>query len=178
MWIEAELRRELQAVRAPEELWERVQTQTGTSAGSRQSYVSHKLAWVLAAAAMTMVVAFFVQPRQEFRSGDASRIREWVQVHTGLDVPLQASPALRLVGAKGTDGRAEIACRVGDRDVKLVVSRASGGVVEASAHQSYQGRKSVSWTMRGQLYTLACATPEDLQVACLLCHAGSARPVG
>ncbi|HYL75328.1 MAG TPA: hypothetical protein VEU96_14040 [Bryobacteraceae bacterium] len=173
MWVEAELRRELQQVRAPEELWERVQRPRAAVSRGGRGYV-----WVLAAAAMVMVVLFLARPRGEFRSGDAARIRAWVLLHAGLDVPLQASTALRLVGAKGTDGRAEIACRVGDRDVKLTVSRARAGVVEVSAHQAYKGGKAVSWAMRGQLYTLACATPEDLQVACMLCHAGGVRPVG
>lgn len=172
MWVEAELRRELQPVRAPEDLWERVQRRDAdvTRRGSRH-------VWVLAAAAV-MLVLFLARPRQEFRSGDAARIRQWVQLHTGLDVPLEASTAVRLVGATGTDGRAEIACRVGDRDVKLVVSRARAGVAEASAHQTHKDEKAVSWAMSGQLYTLACATPEDLQVACMLCHAGGAKPVG
>ena len=173
MRVEAELRRGLQAVRAPEELWERVQRRDAVVTRGGRRYV-----WMLAAAAMAMVVLFLARPRQEFQSGDAARIRQWVQLHTGLDVPLEASTALRLVGAKGTDGRAEIACRVGDRDVKLTVSRARAGVVQASAHQTYQGGKAVSWAMRGQLYTLACTTPEDLQVACMLCHAGGVRPVG
>jgi len=173
MWVEAELRRELRPVRAPGELWERVQGRDAGAPRGGRGYV-----WMLAAAAMAMVVLFLARPRQEFQSGDAARIRAWVQLHTGLDVPLQASAALRLVGAKGIDGRAEIACRVGDREAKLTVSRARVGVVEASAHQTYKGGKSVSWAMRGQLYTLACTTPEDLQVACLLCHAGGARPIG
>ena len=173
MWVEAELRRGLQPVRAPEELWERVQRRDAGVARGGRKYV-----WAIAAAAMAMVVLFLARPRGEVHSGDAARIRQWVLLHTGLDVPLQASTALRLVGAKGTDGRAEIACRVGDRDVKLVVSRARTGVVEASAHQAYQGGKAVSWSMRGQRYALACATPDDLQVACLLCHAGGVRPVG
>jgi hypothetical protein len=95
-----------------------------------------------------------------------------------LDVPLEASTGLRFVGAKAARGQAEISCRVGDRDVKLTVSKAGGGAVAVSAHQSYAGGKTVSWAMRGQQYTLACATPEDLQVACLLCHAGGTRPVG
>lgn len=173
MWIEAELRRELRPVRAPEELWERVQRREAVVSRGGRGYV-----WLLAAAAMVMVVLFLARPRGEFRSGDAARIRAWLQLHTGLDVPLQASTALRLVGAKGTDGRAEIACRIGDRDAKLVVSRARAGLVEASAHQTYMGGKALSWAMRGQLYTLACASPEDLQVACMLCHAGGVRPVG
>jgi len=173
MWVEAELRKGLQPVRAPGELWERIQQRDVELPSRGRRYV-----WMLAAAAMATVVLFVARPRGEMRSGDAARIREWVQLHTGLNVPLEASTALRLVGAKGTEGRAEIACRVGDRDVKLVVSRARAGVVEASAHQTYKGGKAVSWTMRGQLYTLACATPEDLQVACMLCHAGGVRPVG
>src|SRR5690349_15926223 len=101
MWVEAELRQGLQSVRAPEELWERIQRRDAGVARGGRRYV-----WAIAAAAMAMLVLFLARPRGEFQSGDAARIRAWVRLHTGLDVPLQASTALQLVGAKGTEGKA------------------------------------------------------------------------
>jgi len=178
MWLETELRRELGGVRAPAELWDLIELGSLASAGATPVRPSRKAAWVLAGTAAMILAAFFLQPRHEFQSTDASRIREWVKANTGLDVPLRATAALRFVSAKAWSGQAEIACRVGDRDVKLTVSKNTGGAVAASAHQGYGNGKTVSWAMRGQQYTLACATPEDLQVACLLCHAGGRRPVG
>jgi hypothetical protein len=29
-----------------------------------------------------------------------------------------------------------------------------------------------TWSMDGHTYTLECATPEDLKIACNLCHIG------
>jgi hypothetical protein len=183
MLLETELRRELSGVRAPAELWDRVELGSLSVAVAMPARQPRKAAWVLAAAAAIVLAVFFIPPRhefksQEFKSQDAARIREWVKANTGLDVPLRATAALRFVSAKASHGQAEIACRVGDRDVKLTVSKASGGAVAASAHQAYGSGSTVTWAMRGQQYTLASATPEDLQVACLLCHAGGMRPVG
>ena len=119
--------------------------------------------------------------RVEFASNRATDITGWVKSNTGLDVPVRQDPKapIRLVGASVVRTEkvptAEIAYRVGSHDVALRVTKAEGAAAE-TGHQGLagiQGRKSASWTMRGQLYTLACATPEDLKVACLLCHAGA-----
>jgi hypothetical protein len=33
-----------------------------------------------------------------------------------------------------------------------------------------RGTKKVSWSMGSQFYAVECATAEDSQAACLLCH--------
>jgi hypothetical protein len=69
---------------------------------------------------------------------------------------------------------AEIAYRVGDADVSLVVSRIpqeGDGRHQFVKSGSYHGSSFQSWTMRGQMYTIASA---DAKVGCLLCHSTGA----
>jgi len=163
---------ELGRVRAPEELWERIERPRTLPSG--RGSVTTRKGLALAAAVLIAVVVWGLYPRGlVIQSTDAVRIRDWVKANAGLDVPLLAElPAsLRLTGARVSRGRAEINCRVGDRDAKLIVARTGSGVSE---RHSQTGRRIASWAMRGQSYTLACANPEDLKMACLLCHSGGA----
>jgi hypothetical protein len=114
--------------------------------------------FVFALAALIFgVVIWASYPREVgIRSGQGSQIREWVKVNAGLDVPLRGDPSpVRLVGARVVKGGVEIECRVGNREARLVVSKAASSPLDLGRH----GR-----------YTLKCATPEDLKTACLLCH--------
>jgi len=67
-----------------------------------------------------------------------------------------------LTGARVAKGTVEIAYRVGKRDGRLIV----GGRPSAS------GARVFTWSMDGRIYTLECATPDDLKIACNLCHIG------
>ena len=121
----------------------------------------------------------------EFRSGEAEKIRAWVKDRTGLDIPFPAesAPSIRLLGAHVvTEGalRVEIAYQTSGHDARLLVSKAASTLAGNGKHRflsdaPYQGTRVFSWVMRGQLYTLACATPVDSQAACLLCHADAER---
>jgi hypothetical protein len=148
-WIEAELVGGLRPVEAPGELWGRVVAGAdGLGRRKRLPYIRFVFAVV---AIVLSVVVWASYPRGlGIRSEQGSAIKEWVKVNAGLDVPLRGDPSpVRLVGARVVKGGVEIACRVGNREARLVVSKA------ASSH----GR-----------YTLKCATPEDMKTACLLCH--------
>jgi len=178
MSMETLLRQELSPVTAPADLWERVEIGALTRLEQPRNYMPRKAFWAFASAAAALVLwAFFVVPRHEFRSGEAARLQAWVNANTGLEVPLQTAAGVEFVKAGGSAGQAEIACRIGNRQARLTVSKSTGSVIAASEHHSTAGKKSISWSMRGQVYTLACATPDDLLVACALCHAGG-RPVG
>jgi hypothetical protein len=94
----------------------------------------------------------------QFRSENSAEIRDWVSGHAGIEVPLLAgsSSSLRLIGASASPGSAAIACRIGDREAKLFVTEASPGAAGEGRHvPSFVGKRSLSWVMRGQLYTLA-----------------------
>jgi hypothetical protein len=198
-WFEGELSRHLAPVKAPDELWDRVQNHevARTPRPARMW-----LAWASAAAMVlvALAVTWTLRLRSEsnasneqlavqallrgpeglaLRSGEASEIRTWVKARTGIDLPeqMRSSGMVRLYGAttvrKGVP-TAEVSYRVGDMDVSLVVSKLGTG--EDVRHSvlaigSDQGVKYQSWVMHGQRYTVAAA---NSAVACFLCHAGGA----
>jgi hypothetical protein len=205
-WNEPELRRHLGPVRAPDELWDRVQGVATLSAraisyqGARASRPrAHAWQWAAAAVATVAIVAGITvwqnrelsgeeravralsrTPEQlQFRSADLTELRTWVKSGTGLDVPLpvRTSSAVQLLGAyvnrKGVP-TAEISYRVGGMDATLVVSKIAlegDGRHAFVKSGSYHGSSYQSWTMRGQMYTIASA---DAKVGCLLCHSTGA----
>jgi hypothetical protein len=199
--FESELRRHLGPVKAPDELWDRLQ---GSGAGqsqasSRTPFWTRSWTWVAAVAAIAgfaigvnlvrnhnqsieelAVGALGRGPDQlKFRSGDARDVRAWIKSGTGLDVPLPSalSPAVQLVGATVVSSRvptAQISYRVGDMDVTLAISKADPAA--NSKHTfvrsgSYHGANFTTWSMRGQMYAVAAV---DAKKGCLLCHNGGA----
>ena len=169
--IENVLEREMRAVVAPEELWERIQSPR-KFAPPKSNTGRNACATVL----LILLVWGIEARRGEFRSTDAGQIRAWVQKNAGLDVPLRerAGASVQLVGArllKGPVPTAEIEYRAGNQPATLVVSRRSAD----TARQLTNGGRTFSWSARGQVYTLACATPEALRAACALCHSDPER---
>jgi hypothetical protein len=200
---ESELRRHLGPVKAPEELWDRVHgahvvtrvVEVRPSRGMTWQWAAAALATVAVVAGITVwqnrnlsgeeraVRALSRTPEQlQFRSTDLSELRAWVKTDTGLDVPLpvHTSSSVELVGAyvsrKGSTPTAEISYRVGGMDATLVVSKIpmdGDGRHAFVKSGSYHGSSFQSWTMRGQMYTIASA---DAKVGCLLCHSTGAPP--
>jgi hypothetical protein len=160
-WFEPALVQHLDRVSAPEELWERVR-----NPGVRRKksvHMSVNAARVGACATVLLLAIWLVVGHGGLRSGDAGEIRAFVKDKAGIDVPLRAHAAgVQLTGASVVKGSVEIAYRVGKRDGRLVV----GGRPAAS------GARVFTWSMDGHTYTLECATPEDLKIACNLCHIG------
>jgi len=196
-WHEPELSRHLGPVKAPDELWDRVHGSEVSSSKRAHSF-KRQMAWGWAAASLATVAvvagivwlnrdlsgeelavrALSRAPEQmEFRSGDLTEVRTWVKTGTGLDVPLPGStaPSVRMIGATITRNgtpTAEISYRVGTLDASLVVSKVEGdGRHKVVKSGSYHGANFVSWTMRGQMYTIAAA---DARVGCMLCHSTGA----
>jgi hypothetical protein len=200
-WSEPELKRHLAPVQAPEELWDRVHAapvvtgvvQLRPSRGMTWQWAAAAVATVAIIAGVTVwqnrdisgeeraVRALSRTPEQlQFHSADAAELRAWVKTGTGLDVPMPAHTAssVQLVGAyvsrKGSTPTAEISYRVGGQDATLVVSKIpmeGNGRHQFVKSGSYHGSNFTSWTMRGQMYTIASA---DARVGCLLCHSTGA----
>jgi hypothetical protein len=162
-WIEPALARHLDPVSAPAELWERVRN-PGVTRKRRGVHTSVNAARVGACATVLLLFAIWAFGGQRgLRSNDPGEIRGWVQAKVGIDVPLRARPAgVQLKGASVSKGTVEIAYKVGNRDGRLMV----GGRRVAS------GPRVFTWSMHGRTYTLECATPQDLKIACGLCHIG------
>jgi len=180
-WLEPVLTEHLSRVRAPEELWRRVQTPRVQQ--SRSS--SPQLIWALAATLAIVTVAWGFHARLNaldsrdgnltLRCADPARIRAWVKANTGLDIPLPEKPgaAVQLVSARALRSdppSAEVDYRVAGHDARLLVAKARA---TTSAHRIPAATdRQASWTMRGQVYSLACDDPATLRAACLLCHVG------
>jgi len=202
--FEPELSRHLGPVKAPEELWDRVQhhVQQGDRAGERTRTPAWGKSWIWVAAVAATVTGLaigvsIVRSRNlsleelavaalgrspdhlKFRSTEAPAVRAWIKSGTGLDVPMPStlSPAVHLVGATVVSSKvptAAVSYRVGDMDVTLAISKADPAA--DSKHTfvrsgSYHGANFTTWSMRGQMYTVAAA---DARVGCLLCHNGGA----
>jgi hypothetical protein len=162
--IEAVLSRHLGRVPAPVELRSRVLYAAANparpwrpraawfaSAGGLAGFASVALALLFCFPAVRQVAAFYFQPAT-LSSSSAVQIRNWVQVRAGIDLPLRADlpSAIRLTGARVDHRNTEVTFEIGGRAGALRVPA-------KATHQSYK---------------LACATPEDERLACLLCHSG------
>jgi len=179
MWIETILERKLDRVAAPDELWDRIENRSLTVAARKERpRTVERLAWTLVAAMLVVVLAWGFRPRRDLvmRSDSAAAIREWVRANAGIDIPLLGNPGpVRLTGARLIRGDVEIVCRVGDHQAKLLVSKDRSSPRRGA--RPTMAVNTASWGMSGRLYTLACATPEDLRIACLLCHSSSERRI-
>ena len=193
---ESELKRHLGPVKAPDNLWDRVHVARAVKPRPDRG-ISWQ--WATIAVATVAVIAGFTvwlnrdltgeelavrglshtAAQLDFRSDNLTEVRAWVKSGTGLDVPLpvRTAPSVRMIGARINRGQvaaAEISYRVGDSNATLVVSRipANGDGRHAFVKSgSYHGTNFQSWTMRGQMYTLASA---DARVGCILCHSTGA----
>jgi len=197
---EPELSRHLIPVQAPDELWDRVHgarivthvVKSRPSRGMTWQWAAAALATIGIVAGVTVwqnreisgeelaVRALGRTPDQlQFRSADLAELRTWVKSDTGMDVPLpvRTAPSVQLIGAyvnrKGTP-TAEISYRVAGIDATLVVSKIpleGDGRHAFIKNGSFHGTNFQSWTMRGQMYTIASA---DAKMGCLLCHSTGA----
>jgi hypothetical protein len=165
--IEAVLSRHLGRVPAPVELSSRVLCAPANPARLWRRSGFIRAAWFApagglagfasVAAALLLFLSygatFYFQP-VTLSSSSAVQIRNWVQVRGGIDLPLRADPpsAIRLTGARVSHRITEVTFEIGGR----------AGVLRVPAKATHQS------------YKLACATPEDERLACLLCHSGGA----
>jgi hypothetical protein len=193
-WDE-ELARQLRPVAAPEDLWFRIrEPQRGHGRA-----VGRWPVWAFAAALAATIALFCFSLRSDtnsylakfaagelargsedvqFRSGDPAQIRAWVQVNTGMDIPLpaRAGENVRLIGVSIFHSGSPMVCvtyRVGNQPSRLLVTR---GTASAPGHGSMDqsrdhGTTLSTWVMQGQSYMLASA-PESEHAACALCHVG------
>jgi len=183
-WLEPVLTEHLGRVRAPKELWYRVQTPRARLSGGS----TRQLAWALATTLAIVAVAWGFHARGNglsanqanltLRCADPGQIRAWVKANTGIDIPLAVKPpaTVQLISALAVKGElpaAEVDYRVEGHDARLLVSKTELGEGGHAGHQFRGGQVGrASWTMRGQTYVLASADPSELRLACLLCHAG------
>ena len=176
-WLESELQRGLREVKAPPDLWDRVQAGRAVQPNPRP----RRLVWAMAATVILAAVALSYQARRggvstvidsstlAFHCENPSQLRAWVRAKTGLDVPMRSSlpESIQLIGASARGNAVEVAYRAGGSEASLLVSRADGAV---DIPHNHAGGARSTWVMAGERFTLACDNPADAQLACKLCH--------
>ncbi len=202
-WFEGELSRHLGPVKAPDELWDRIQNSRRGSESPRPARgASVGYIWAGAAALVVIALAltWTLRLRSEanlsnealavqallrgrdglgLHSGQASEIRAWVKAGTGIDLPeqMRSSGTVQLYGArmvrKGVP-TAEISYRVGDMDVALVVSKlGTGGDVRHSV-VAMGSDQGAKYQSWVMHGQRYTVAAADARAACFLCHAGGA----
>ena len=106
----------------------------------------------------------------KLESHDPRAIRLWLRQYAGVDVPLPASTAVQLAGARvvrqGNGRVAAVEYRVGADRITLLVARA-----DPRHPLPPHGRHASAWQAHDQVYTVAGASPDRVEAACQLCHA-------
>ncbi len=172
-WLEPVLAEHLRPVAAPHELWNRIHRR-------EKPERTHRTAWrvglvavaaLLVAGTSAILSVHGANPGVSLQSASAPEIQAWVKDNTGLDVPFPARLAepVRLTGARVASNGVEVDYFVRNRPERLMIARADA---QGPAEHRFveRGVKKVSWTMGGQSYVVECATAEDAQAACMLCH--------
>lgn len=174
--LEAVLVRHLGPVKAPPELrlpqlsTEPRQLWSGSAASSaNRQWLQPLAAGVAAVAAVAVLFLWLRPPSSDLHSTDPVQISAWLRSRS-FDVPLRQDPpsVIRLTSARVKGSVAEIDYQVAGRGARLTVSSASATAPSAGAYHVVR-----SHLVRGQLFTLACAFPQDAHTACLLCHMGA-----
>jgi hypothetical protein len=204
-WFEPELSRHLGPVKAPEELWDRIQNPEAArvvSKSPRPARMWPAWAGAVAIVVVALVATWALRLRSEanlsneelavrallrgptglgLHSEQASEMRSWVKAGTGIDLPeqMRSSRMVQLFGARMVRKdvpTAEVLYRVGDMDVALVVSKMSSG--EDLRHSIL-----ILGTEKGAKYQSwvmhgqrYTVAAANSAVACFLCHAAGAPP--
>jgi len=168
--LEGVLTKYLARVKAPEDLtWGASPTRpvTGKMWAGRRPALRFAFATV-AAGIVALCFLWLRSPAAELRSTDPAQIASWLKSRS-FDVPLRPAPpsSIRVTAAHVKGPVAEVDYLVAGRNVVLTVSPPSSQPPATAYHVVR------SHLVRGQLYTLSCAFPQDARTACLLCHAGA-----
>ena len=186
--MERILEQELTRVTAPRELWDRVNAPYRAARVKESG--SGRWSWALGAAMLVVAVLAGIRLMRGnaapvvaqaagpsgIQSSEGAEVRAWVRARAGLEVPLagELPASVRLTGATVMRGQAvEIAYRIEGRPATLLVAK-TGGLQWGSVSHAFVRRdgKTASWSTRGHSFTLACAMPGDMELACLICHGG------
>jgi len=193
------LENQLRQVRAPGELWARVDAAMAPAAAPPQTDSGYRIRWVLAAAAMLLLAVgtlwqFTVQDprvqvqraalreagehRLDLHTGNCAELRDWLKHNADLDIPIPEHPGAELLGARIIQRPgariAAIAYRIAGGAATLFVARRRGSS-EGPHHAemqmaSFSGGELISWSMRDKVYAMVSAGGPDLHAGCRLCH--------
>ena len=134
----------------------------------RRQWLQPLTAGIAVAAAVAILVLWFRPPSSDLHSADPAQITAWLKSRS-FDVPLRQDPpaSIRLTSAHVKGTTAEIDYQIAGHPAVLTVTPPSANAPDSGTYHVIR-----SHLVRGQLFTLACAVPEDAHMACLLCHMG------
>jgi hypothetical protein len=181
--MELDLAESLAPVRAPEDLWRRIDRATVASP-SRPARRSIAWGWLtgIALAAAALAVMFAAPAPSltqlaaselargnaaDFRSSDPHEIARWLRDNAAVNVSIPSATKVEITGARCIQQRGvrigEVLYRVAGRSALLLVRH------EPAAHTE-TGHGQPSWAAHGQLYALAFSDNAQSHLACKLCH--------
>lgn len=186
-WLELELAERMAPVRAPHELWRRVEEgrrpaarHTGWQLSARMAFCS-VVALVGLGAATTWGLVDRHKPMDYgrmaleelqgsevavLRSSNAAEVSGWLGRQVGIDVNIPQTDGARITGARvverGGVRMGEVLYQVKGTAAELRVGKANTVAALGHGHRT--------WQSRGVSYALACAAPESARLECLLCH--------
>ena len=162
--LEAVLVRHLGPVKAPPEL--RLPSLAPVAVPRQQRWLQPLAAGV---AAVALFLLWPHPPSSDLRSADPAQISAWLKSRS-FDVPLRRDPPsfIHLTSARIKGSTAEVDYQIAGRSARLTVSPASAKAPSPGAYHIVR-----SHLVHSQLFTLACAAPQDARTACLLCHMGA-----
>lgn len=165
--LEAVLVRHLGPVKAPPEL--RLPSLAPVAVPRQPRWLQPLAAGVAAVAAVALFLLWLRPPSSDLHSADPAQISAWLKSRS-FDVPLRRDPPsfIHLTSARIKGSTAEVDYQIGGRSARLTVSPASATAPSPEAYHIVR-----SHLVHGQLFTLACAAPQDARTACLLCHMGA-----
>jgi hypothetical protein len=191
--MELELAEGMAPVRAPHDLWRRVEEArrpAGRVAAQRQAswQLSARMAFcsVVALVGLGTVTMWGLVDRHRpmdfermalqelqgselaaLRSSDAAEVSGWLGRNVGIQVDIPQTDVAKITGARVVE-RGGV--RMGEVLYQVKGIKAALRVGKASAAAAVQGHGHRTWESRGVSYALACAAPESERLECLLCH--------
>jgi hypothetical protein len=185
-WLELDLAHQLAPVKAPDELWQRVEGAIQTAPagpGNRSKWLPiAAILMVMAGASAMWMFAKAPEPfldlqhlaaldldnqeRLDLRSSNPGEIAEWARREAGVELAIAPSPSTRLIGGRILRQRdckiASIAYQVNGQSARLLVAHVS--------HTPTGAHGGPTWQAAGQSYALVMAPGGRAEGACRICH--------
>jgi len=158
-WIDLQLAHSLGPVKAPEDLWSRIESAHTRSGPVRRNTASTMTLgrWAVPVAIAACVMVLLARPTREkqfeLTSSDPARLQRWLAHEAGIAVPLRPTEGVRIERAR--------LVRKGVVEVSYQVDGASATAVIAC------GRGDSRCRIPGHTITVASAKSD---AACRLCH--------
>lgn len=130
-WIDLQLAHSLAPVKAPDQLWARIEAASAAAPARRAVAIRWAFPVAVAACALLLLARLAAvelrTPRAEFASNDAVAVEHWLAHEAGIPVPLRPSDGVHITGARMVKrGVAAVSYEVNGRKASVLVARGEG----------------------------------------------------